>query len=305
MEIYVLGIKLKNLLFVFALIISIIIMGNYFQQGMEVYIENNFLRWGIGISLSISILYMLFDTISDFYKEETTHNELKSENAQNEFNLLDEQNSEYSSTSNSVFRLHFSHPNEPTYIDGWLVIDENMDDQTGRAMMGYIPVDTTTGAPTFIPAYRVDSYDYLYEKSKPKLTVFDACTKKEELMGSQLSTEKEWDITNPLDKEIDDEHSIIQKECGYAEQLTTDNYNYPSVELALIILGGYNLNRYRRDEIAILSLLLLFVGCTHAVESRWRPLDDAILALSLLDSVDSLEKFSEKFNSVREFKTTQ
>lgn len=74
MEIYVLGIKLKNLLFVFALIISIIIMGNYFQQGMEVYIENNFLRWGIGISLSISILYMLFDTISDFYKEETTHN---------------------------------------------------------------------------------------------------------------------------------------------------------------------------------------------------------------------------------------
>lgn len=254
MKVTVMGIKLKNLLFVLVFIVSILIMSNYFQQIMEAYIKNSILRWGIGIVLSFVMLHILYN--NPLFKVDSNHKELtvSEENIikQNELYLLDEQSDEFSSTPNSVFRLHFTRTKEPTYVDGWLVIDENMNDQTGRDMVGYIPVDTITGAPTFISSYVVDGYDYLYEKPKPKLAVSKAFSIEEELIGSLLPTEKEQDFSISLNKEIANKHSIIRTKYGYVEQLNTASE--PSFEMAESILSENHLCPFESDEIDVFSM---------------------------------------------------
>lgn len=256
MKLTIMGIKVKNLLFILAFIVSIMIMSNYFQQIIEVYIKNSLLSWGMGIASSCSIVYILFDYIIDFFKEDSTGNELSisevDKTAQDELVLLDEQNDEFSSTSNSVFRVHFAQLKEPSYIDGWLTIDENMKDKTGRDMTGYIPVDTTTGAPTFVSAYRVDRYDYLYEKSKPKLANSEAFSKEEELMDSLLPAEKELKNMTFLNREIADNHSIIRTKYGYVEQLNTASE--PSFGMAESILSENHLCPFESDEIDVFSM---------------------------------------------------
>lgn len=65
----------------------------------------------------------------------------------------------------SVFRIHM----KDSSVDGWILPENNLiKKNSDRTLMGYIPLDSKTGNPHYIPSFSVERLEYLFTRKQPK-----------------------------------------------------------------------------------------------------------------------------------------
>lgn len=301
---------IKNILLGVGVIVTLLLT-DYIQIYTEIYFENSLYRWGFGLIVSILVCYIVLFPIFRLLNVNSGQEGLGSleesgsktdellevdEIKKDEMNVLDVNESDYTSTSNSIFRLYHSKSYEPAYVDGWIVIDKNIQEKIGRDLVGYIPINSTNGSPIFISSYAVDRYEYLYEKQKPKY-INNRNTLEEMTSVSEVKVELNKEQSENRYTEIF--HSVDFLSHNEFDVIKDNNYHYPRVGIARTIIGGYGSEPYKLDEVAILSLMFLYVGNVIKVDKeKWTLLDDVESVLIHFSDVDSLESFAELFDSL-------
>lgn len=67
--------------------------------------------------------------------------------------------------SDSVFRIHMN----DSSVDDWILPENNLiKKNSDRTLMGYIPLDSKTGNPHYIPSFSVERLEYLFTRKQPK-----------------------------------------------------------------------------------------------------------------------------------------
>lgn len=152
---------IKNILLCVGVIVTLLLY-------TELYFENSLFRWVFVLIVSSLVCYIVLFPIFRLLNENGGKSDelLDVDEIKNdEMNELDVNESDYTSTSNSVFRIY----TKDSAVDGWLVSENDGIKKTVcQDMMGYIPLESKLAKPEYIPSELVIRIEFLFVREQPK-----------------------------------------------------------------------------------------------------------------------------------------